>query len=364
MLRKFLLLILLVLVSISFLPASDSEETLESLSEDAARSYVNPMVSAFGSDMNTGWFHQVPQGLKSAWSFQVGLVAMGTLFIEDDKFFDVTGKFSFTRAQAEELAQDFAGEPFFNELVNQIMRQEFELDISGPTVIGPSYDEADPETSISVNFEQQTITFTYQGETMQRELPAQSVKVPFGGLLEDYPVMPLAAPQLTIGTLYGTQASIRYLPSIDSIQEIGTISYMGYGLQHNPAVWFTEPLPFDIAVAYFAQKLEIGSLVEADAHSYGINVAKTFGGKMIHITPYLGFSIEKSKMRFRYDYETGSTSDQIPDIIHIDFNVDGKNKNRFTTGLSFRLGLLNFNADVNFAKYPSASAGMMLNFSW
>lgn len=364
MFNKCVLLAVLFALLLTSLPASDLEETLQSLSQDAGRSYVNPMVSAFGSDMNCGWFHQVPQGVTAAWSFEVGMVVMGTLFIEDDRFFDVNGKFSFTRAQAEELAQDFSNESFFDDLVNQIMQQEFELGITGPTVIGPSYDEADENSAIKVHFDQQTITFTYQGETMQRELPAQEVKIPFGGLLDDYPAMPLAAPQLTVGTLYGTQASFRYMPEIVTVKEIGAVSYLGYGLQHNPAVWFTEPLPFDIALAYFAQKLEIGSIVEADACNYGINVAKTFGHKLIHVTPYLGFSIEKSKMHFSYDYLTGSTIDQIPEVINIDFNVDGKNKNRFTTGLSFRLGLLNFNADVNFAKYPSASAGVALNFSW
>ncbi|MFO7659551.1 MAG: DUF6588 family protein [Candidatus Cloacimonadaceae bacterium] len=364
MFKKYVLPVVLFALLLTSLQASDLEETLQSLSQDAGRSYVNPMVSAFGSDMNSGWFHKVPQAVISAWSFEVGIVAMCTLFIEDDKYFDVNGKFSFTRAQAEELAQDFADESFFNDLVNQIMLQEFELGITGPTVIGPSYDEADDDTAIQVHFDQQTITFTYEGETMQRELPAQSVKIPFGGLLDAYPAMPLAMPQLTIGTVYGTQASFRYLPEIVTVKEIGAVSYLGYGLQHNPAVWFTEPLPFDIALAYFAQKVEIGSIVEADAYNYGINVAKTFGEKLIHVTPYLGFSIEKSKMHFRYDYQTGSTTNQIPEVINIDFNVDGKNKNKFTTGLSLRLGLLNFNADVNFAKYPSASAGLALNFSW
>lgn len=363
--KKFILVALLLSVMIISLQATDLEETLRKLTQDAARSYVNPMVSAFGSDMNSGWFHKVPPAVKQGWNFEIGLVAMGTLFIEDDKFFDVAGTFSFTRSQAEQLAEDYQNEPFFDDLIAQIMQQEFELMITGPTVIGPSYDSTDDETAIRVHFDEQTITFYYMGEYLQRTLPAQVVKIEYGGLLDDLPALPLAAPQISIGTLYGTQLSFRYLPDIETIKAIGTISYLGYGIQHNPAVWFSEPLPFDIAIAYFSQKLKIGSLIEADASTYGINVSKTFGKELIHISPYLGFSAETSTMHFRYDYETGSTDPQnIPEVIEIDFNVDGKNKTKFTTGLTFRLGLININADVNFAKYPSASAGVMLNFGW
>jgi len=364
MLKKILLAAVLLAALVLSMHAADLDETLQALSEDAARSYVNPMVSSFGSDMNCGWFHRVPEALPAAWSFELGVVVMGTLFIEDDKFFDVTGMFKFTRTQAEQLAEGFANEAFFIEMVNQIMMQEFELEISGPTITGPSYVELTQENGIRIYFDEQTITFNYNDQIMERQLPAQELLLEFGGLLSDYPALPLAAPQLSIGTFYGTQASFRFLPEVDNIGEIGTISYIGWGLQHNPAVWFSEPLPFDIALAYFTQKLEIGSLVEANASSYGINVAKTFGKKLIHVTPYMGFAVEQSKMRFRYDYMTNSTSLQVPDKIKIDFTADGKNKSKFTTGLTFRIALINVNFDVNFAKYPSASAGVMLNFSW
>jgi hypothetical protein len=53
------------------------------------------------------------------------------------------------------------------------------------------------------------------------------------GLLEDLPALPLFAPQLTVGTIYGTQASFRFVPTYD-VTDLGDFKYFGFGLQHNP----------------------------------------------------------------------------------------------------------------------------------
>jgi hypothetical protein len=362
--KNFLPVLIAILFCSLSLSASDLEETLEALSEDAAHAYVNPMVSTFGSDMNSGWFHKVPEAVTGKWNLEFGFVGMSSLFINTDDFFEVTGMFNFTRAQADQLAAEYSDQPFYEALVNQIINQEFEVGISGPTITGPGYDEYTGDNGIMVSFDEQDVTFNYANTVLTRTLPAQQVIIPFGGLLEDIPAMPLAAPQLSIGTIYGTSAVFRYLPDMQITPEIGKMTYMGYGIQHNPLIWFTQDFPVDVALAFYTQQLDIGSIVETSATTYGINLARTYGAKLLYVTPYLGFSQESSTMKFRYDYETGSTNPEIPEIIKIDFDVKGKNTGRITTGLSFRLAILNFNFDYSFARSPAASAGVMLNFSW
>jgi len=354
----------------SFLAAESLEETLNSLTGAAASNYVNPMVSAFGSDMNGGWFHKAPRAKLMGWDFEVGIVMMGTMFPDADKSFDVNGHFNFTEAQAQQIAASYSGMPFYNDLVAQIVNQQFTVGIKGPTIIGEQYDALQDQTdgsnptAICVYFPQQDITFNYMGGSMTQNVPGNIIKVPFGGLLKDVPALPLAAPQLTIGTLAGTNLSLRYLPETELTPEIGSLKYLGWGIQHNPAVWIPFPIPVDAALAFYTQSMDIGDIIETSATTFGLNVSKRLGWKLFSVTPYLGASMESSEMKFHYTYATGATQPGVPAEMQVKFNVEGKNSTRFTGGLNFRLAILNINFDYNLAKYPSATAGVGINLSW
>lgn len=367
--RKKIVFFLILIVSMTMsLCAADLQQTLESLSGSAAASYVNPMVSAFGSNMNGGWFHKAPKAKLLGWDLEFGMVVMGTMFVDSDKDFDANGQFNFTQEQAQQLASGYSNMPFYDELVAQLMAQEFTVGIKGPTIVGPAYDDATGENPIEVYFPQQGITFSYNGSSMTQTVPAQTLIIPIGGLLEDIPALPLATPQLTIGTVAGTQLAFRYLPEVELAPEIGKLKYLGYGIQHNPAYWLPFPIPVDVALAFFTQQLDIGDIVETSATTYGLNVSKTWGMKLLSVTPYAGIGGESSQMKFHYDYPTGVDPNNNPagldETVKIAFDVDGKNSSRMTLGVSFRAAILNFNFDYNIAKYPSATAGMMFNFSF
>ncbi len=368
--KRIYLLVVLLFIFILSLNAASLEETLNALSGDAARNYVKPMVTSFGSDMNSGWFHKVPAAKVFGWDLEFGFVFMGTMFADKDKDFSVTGKFRFTKEQAEEMVEnsdlDIPPGAVYDALIEQIISRDFNVEIAGPTITGPAYDDMDtPDTDDDLNYIYvyfPETDFTVDNETYT--VPYSKTVIPFGGLLEDLSFMPLTAPQLSLGTIYGTQLSFRFLPEVEMTPEIGNLSYSGFGIQHNPQAWLPVEIPVDLALAFFTQSMDIGSVAEASASTYGINVAKTFGAKLLSVTPYLGLSGESSKMKFHYDYQTGSTSPGVPETIKINFEVEGKNTSRVTTGLSFRLAIVNLNFDYNIAKYPSASMGMMLNFSW
>jgi hypothetical protein len=364
MFNKVLTLAMLLLFMAVTLSAQTLTESLEALSGSAGKAYTHPMVTSFGSDMNGGWFHKAPADTVYGWELEFGLVTMGTLFTDKDKDFDVSGSFRFTKAQAEEIAQAHSTQPYFNDLVSYIMSRDFLLRIYGPTIIGPSYDETDPNTEIIAEFPEQTIVFDYQGLNQEILLSGDSVQTGVGGLLGDMPFLPLAAPQLSIGTFYGTKLSFRYLPDLEITPEIGKLNYIGYGIQHNPQVWIPAIVPFDVAVAFFTQSMDIGTIVKTSATSAGINISRTFGYKLLSVTPYAGAAWEKSYMKFDYKYVTNSSETDAPEYLRIRFEAEGKNTSRITAGLNFRVGLVNLNADFNLAKYPSATAGVMLNFSW
>ena len=332
-----------------FAQGESLEETLQQLSADAAQQYVSPISSAFGANLNSGWFHKVPPAVKMGVNLEIGLVAMGAFFPDESKFFSVDGKFRFSENEARQLVSG-QGYPqqVEDELVAQITDQYFSVGISGATVIGAEDDH------IMVEFPGQT--FTVNGASYN--VPTQSVDLGFGGFqdLADLNFLPLAAPQVSIGTVYGTQATFRYLPSLTLNSDLGKLKYFGFGIQHNPAVWFNTPIPVDIAASFFTQSLKVGDLFDAKATAFGVNVGKRLGSGILNISPYAGFMFESATMEVTYTYIVDTPAGQYTEKIN--FELEGENKSRFILGVSIRLLALNLNADYNFSKYDSFSAGL------
>ena len=361
--KKLLISLFIILLSFSAVWAEGSfEETMEDLSGIAAEGYVGPIVSAFGTNMNGGWFHKVPNKKFLNIDLEFGVVVMGTVFPKDDEFFNVNGDFTFTKDQAASLTSDYSSTPEIQDaLIESIINQSFNVGISGPTIIGPADDE------IKIEFHEHDLAVTYEayGQSITDTLtvPGQQIGLGVGGLLEDMPILPLVAPQIGIGSLFGTKIYARYLPTMDMGNELGELSYVGFGIQHNVKAWLPVPLPIDLCLAFYTQKLDMGKYVSASATTFGVNAGKTLGFRFLNITPYAGFMLEESKMKFEYDYEIGISQDT-DEVIkqHIEFELEGENKSRLILGLAFRLGVFNLSADYNIGKYESLTANFGMAF--
>ena len=337
----------------------DLQGFIEGLSMDAASKYVAPIVSAFGMNLNGGWFHKAPSPKKFGFNVEVGLVGMATFYPKgvEHLSFDTSGDFQFNSEQAGELVANLFLPPIVEDaLIDEIVGTEFTVGISGATVIG------DPEDYIEISFSGADVTFIDPTTLLERTetVGANVITLPIGGFaaISDLSFLPLAAPQLSLGTVLGTRVTFRYLPSITLDEELGKFKYFGFGIQHNPGVLLPTPLPFDVAVGYFTQTLEIGTLFKAKTTAFGINASKKLGVGPINITPYAGFMLEKSTIDITYDFvlDEGSIDEQ---VIPIAFELEGENRSRLTLGLSIRLLMLNFNADYNIGKYNSVTVGVM-----
>jgi hypothetical protein len=342
------------------------EELLQQLAADAAKGYVAPIVSGFGSDLNAGWFHRAPRATLFGFDLEFGLVAMATFFKDEDKVFSTSSVFQFDSSQAAMLTEFIRDDPQYGTTeqqranvqratIQQLRGRDFTVGVAGPTVIGKK------EDSVRVQFHGTTVTVTdpNTGQSRQITVPAEHIPLPVTGLLEDAPALPLASPQLTIGTILGSQFTLRYLPEVELDEEIGRFKYVGYGVQHNPAVWFGEDtLPFEIALGYFTQRMSVGTLFEATATTFGVNASKRLGWGALNLTPYAGFMVERSSMTFTYDYEIDTPTGPVPRNVR--FELEGGNKRRVTAGLSLKFLIVNVNADYNWGTYRSMSAGLMI----
>jgi len=339
--------------------SQDLQETLTKLTGNAGEAYVSPIISAFGSNLNSGWVHKSPSSKIFGIDLEIGVVAMGTMFGDNNKTFSSSGTFRFSQSQARSIIDNSTHDPKLalmtsaqkDALAAKVAQQDFTVGISGPTIVGSK------ESEVMVGFSGADVS--YNGLTYK--VDPKEIATGAKGFLGDIPALPMAAPQFSIGTVYGTMASFRFLPSVN-IQDLGKFSYFGFGLQHNPAMFIPVPLPVDISAAFFTQTLKVGEIFKATATTFGIYASKTFGWAFLSIAPFAGVSMESSSVDVSYDvnYATPVPGVTVPGKIA--FTMKGENSTRLTVGTSIKLAILNISADYSFAKYKAASLGVNFIF--
>jgi len=330
------------------LKAQSLEETLSSLSSTVGAQYVKPVISAFGSNLNSGWVTYAPPASKMAFHIDIKIVAMGSFFSDDVKNFVETGQFYFTQAQATSILNNTTGlvqgSPTYVLLRSQLQNTPMSVTFSGPTIVGKK---------------NQDLNILFPGASFQGyNLPATTFSVSnVSGFLDELPVFPTAAAQLTVGTLFGTNFAFRYFPTVD-IKDMGKFSFFGAGLIHNPAVWFPNPIPVDFGVGFFTQTMKVGDLFKSTATQFGIYVSKTFGA-VISFTPYAGLTMESSKTSVSYNYQSNQTvnGSTVPPV-KIGFDLKGENSSGAVVGFTIHLAAVNISADYKMAKTKTASAGI------
>lgn len=352
--RKISLLLIAIIVFPLAVQAQSLEETVAKLSTVAAQKYVEPAVTAFGSNLNSGWVNQVPQAKTLGLDLNIKIVGMGTFLNDKAKTFSTDGMFRFTSQQADNILANShitSSDPNYTAAKQVILSREWNVKFSGPTIIGKDSDHLkiyfpgyDNHAGLKIESYNETV---------------DEVK----GLLDELPILPMACPQVTIGTVMGTSVSVRYFPSVELDKKLGKLSFGGFGIIHNPAVWFNNPLPVDFGIGYFYQKLKVGDILESDASQYGVFVSKTIG-TTIALTPYAGFVIEDSKTKVNYDYEYNAVVNGAVVNVKdkISFELKGENSSAFLIGATIKLAVLNLNVDYKMAKYKTLSAGVSFGF--
>lgn len=349
---------------------SDLGKVLGALAGDAALGYLGPAGSGFGNDLNSGWFHRAPSAKIFGFDFEFGVVASGTILPDTKKTFEVSSTFRFNNTQAGFIANGLTNDPNYNalsvaqksqvrtSLINQIMANAIGVSFAGPTFTGPK----DIPLVVKTSGGAFTLLSPVPGvpnSTFNLPVYQDTIKdgngKPIGGF--DIPIVPLILPQISIGTLFGTQFTLRGAPVEIPAGSFGKVKFFGFGIQHNPGIWFPNPLPVDIAFGYFSTDLKVGTILETKATAFGLNVSKRFGPGMLNITPYAGLMLESSNTTVTYTFTQNSQAG--PVTVPINFEFPGENKSRITFGLSLTLLFFNINADYNIGTLHSVSAGLM-----
>ena len=321
--------ITLAIVSIFVTCAAFSQDDLgKQLSKAAGQnavSYVKPLLSGFGADLNSGFYHSAD--LHDVLGFDIGLKLSAVMPTDADKSFNFVLPDHIT----------YSG-------LTLAAGVDYDKNVSGsPTALGDKTgkDVKVKSSSAFVPLRGQTIFTTPQGF--------------------DLKTVPLVVPQASVGLPLGFEVIGRFIPTMNIPPSgfgdpVGKMNFLGFGLRHSIDQYI--PLcPVDIAVHFMTQKLTISDnndnkILSGSGTAYGVEVSKS----LAVLTVYGGFQLEKSKWdieSYKYSDPSTGTSVQIQG-----FSVDGDNTSRFHAGIRLLLLVVNVHADYSFAKQPVVTAGV------
>lgn len=270
---------------------TDLENALRQYTETTVKGYIQPMADLFGANMHSGLYASaaVPQ---TGLTLRLTIVGMGALVGEDQETYTLP------------LPPSFA-----------------QRTMKAPTVFGPRATLVrDPDTGLEFK--------------------------PSDGII-DATLFPLAVPQLTVGSIFGTEATVRFIttPSIGD-DKFPKTTLWGVGVRHSISQYLPAA-PVDISAGFFYSGFSVGDIIDFTGLTIGAQAGKSFGV----LDLFGGVSWETSTMNLSYrPFAEGDPA--------VDLDLDGENSVRFTAGAGLNLAVLRIFADASFGSITNFSGGI------
>jgi hypothetical protein len=275
---------------------SDLENALEQFGVESVTGYIQPMADLFGANMNAGFYHSaaIP---TAGLTLSIELIGMGSVVSDDHKKYTANAPAGFSPAT-------FQTATIFGE--------------KGATISHT----VDP-------------TIKYSGSD---------------GII-DASLFPLAVPQLRVGSIYGTELTVRLIgtPSIDN-DAFPSTTLFGIGARHSVSQYMPVA-PLDIAVGLFYSSFTVGDIIDFKGLSIGAQASKSFSV----LSLYGGVAWEQSTMDLVY-------TSTVPGVGNVNIELDGDNSFRFTVGAGLSIAILHIFADANFGSITNFSGGIGVGF--
>ena len=267
------------------------ESALAAYGEENVKGYMQPFADLFGANLNSGYYRTAAVPVAGL-HFEFDIIVMGAMVGDAEKKFNATAPTGFTPATFESA-----------------------------TIFG---DEGKEVTDSPTRL-------TYRGAD---------------GVFNTT-MMPMATPQIKVGSLYGTEFLGRfgYVPALGDNFESTTL--WAIGARHNLNQWLGT-LPLDLSAAVYYSSLSTGELVKFDGLMVGAQASKEFG----ILTVYGGLGYQSSTLTLKYE----STVPSAPGNVEI--KLDGKNNVAFTAGAGLSFGIFKIFADINVGSVTNLSGGI------
>jgi hypothetical protein len=314
-------------ISLTSSAQDDLGKQLSKVADQNAINYLSPVLSAWGTDLNSGLYHSAD--LHDILGFDVGLKVGAVMVRDEDKVFDLV--------LPDQMTFTYGGVQY-----PLIAGRDYDKVISGaPTALG------DP------NGKAVTIKSTSKFPFLQGQTIFTSPK----GFNMKY--APLLMPQAAVGLPFGLEVIGRFVPNITLPDDAGKVNFIGFGIRHS-IDQYIPLLPIDVSIHFMMQKLTISDMndhkiISASGTAYGIEVSKS----LALLTVYGGYQIEKSAWDVDLYSPDPSLTQFIGTPITIEgFHVDGRNTSRFHAGVRLLLAIISVHADYSFATQPVIAAGV------
>lgn len=307
------------------LEAQGIEEQLRALGVENGRLYVEPIVTGLGAGMNSSWFETAVPLEPLHFGFSVR--GMGAVVPDErDAFRPVLP----STLVVEELGRTFE-DPYGTG-----------AGLSTPTATG---------VGPGVSVEPQG---AFRDSLVANGLDPSDFALGFPRGF-DIPAVPLAVFQGSAGLPAGTEATVRFVPSVEVDEDVGSLQSFGVGLKHSISQWFGGRSPVDLAVAGGIQSFDAGEYLAADSR-YAAAVASK---DLSVLTVFASGALEESDVDVSYTVE----NPRLPaEGTTISFSQEGENGSRLTTGFSLDLLFLRLGAAYTFSAFDVASAHLGLSF--
>lgn len=272
---------------------TDLEKALKQFDANGVKGYIQPFADLFGANMNAGFYHSaaIP---TSGFHIALDFIGMGAQVGDDQKTYIATTPATFPQLRTATIFGDKAA------VVSSTLDNSLQFKGIADGVVNTS-------------------------------------------------LLPLAVPQLTIGNIYGTQVSLRFVtvPS-STTKKLGTITLVGGGLRHSISQYFPD-LPLDLAGGVFYTRFSVGDLIDFNSIAFGAQASKKFSVLAVHG----GVQYEKSTMKLAY-----TTVSPLATGSSVDISLDGANTFRFTVGAGIDLAVFHLFADANVGSITNFTAGI------
>lgn len=288
----------LAILALGALPAAAQLiENLGGLTSENAKKYLEPLPAALSGTMNSAIFTtgNVP---VTRFNFAIGVKVMGVSLSGERRLYTPTDPPGFTSVAPIQQA---------------------------PTVIGST----------------QAVAQGGQGGATQY-YP--------GGF--DVSEFAFAAPQVSIGSLIGTRAVVRwYSHNFGAHDLISKVDYFGVGAQHSMSQYFTT-LPFDLALGAFYQEFKINnSLIDSKTYHVDLTASKSYS----ILQPYGAIGYDSIDMDVVYE-------DAASPGTNITVHFDRTSHIHLTAGVLAKLAIVTVHAEANIAEINGVAVGMSLGY--
>ncbi len=285
-------LAVLLLVGTSFgISQSKLEDNLKQMGAATVTGYIQPVTDLFGANMHSGYYHAADVE-KFGFHLRLDIIAMAAAVSDGQKTYDAPTPWNSPAS------------------------------FKAPTVFGgPATQVTNPSTGMSY-------------------------KAVADGLINTN-YMPLAVPQLTIGNIFGTQATIRYItiPKMSG-DNIPNITLWGLGARHSISQYLPM-VPVDLSAGIYFNSFTFGDMIDFKGMAINAQASKSFS----ILTVYGGLQWENSTMNLTYT-STDITSPSVS------ISMDGANAFRFIAGIDLGLGPIHLFADANLGSITAFSGGI------